>query len=41
MSITIDWWGLFLWAGLWIFMFGNEFVDMLLAWRFPELRRQR
>lgn len=36
----VDWFGLLLMAGLWLLMFGNDLVDMLLAWRFPEARRR-
>lgn len=36
-----DWFGMLGLIGLWLLMFGNDLVDLLLAWRFPEARRWR
>jgi hypothetical protein len=35
----VDWFGLLGMLGLWLLMFGNDLVDVLLAWRFPGVRR--
>ncbi len=32
---SIDWWGLLGLVGLWLLVFGNDLVDVLLAWRRP------
>lgn len=37
----IDWFGMLGLVGLWLLVFGNDAIDALLAWRFPEARRWR